>query len=54
MVVLVDVVVVAFGSNPTPARLTLKSSPSDWLLVSLIMNVNMSLNIPAGQAKTSH
>ena len=47
VVVVVDVVVVALGSKPTPARLTLKSSPSDWLLVSLMVKLDVSLNVPA-------
>ena len=48
VVVVVDsVVVVALGSKPTPARLTLKSSPSDWLDVSLIVKLDVSLNVPA-------
>jgi hypothetical protein len=41
------VVVVALGSNPTPDRLTLKSSPSDWLAVSLMVKLDVSLNEPA-------
>ena len=48
VVVVVDsVVVVALGSKPTPARLTLKSSPSFWLFVSLIVKLDVSLNDPA-------
>ncbi|CAN5559187.1 hypothetical protein BH18ACT3_BH18ACT3_04820 [soil metagenome] len=53
VVVVVDVVdvvlvvVVAFGSTPTPARLTLKSSPSFWLAVSLTVKLDVSLNDPA-------
>ena len=48
VVVVVDsVVVVALGSKPTPARLTLKSSPSFWLFVWLIVKLDVSLNEPA-------
>jgi len=44
--VVVVVVVVALASIPTPVRLTLKSSPSDWLAVSLTVRLDESLNDP--------
>ena len=46
VVVAAVVVVVAVGSTPTPARLTLKSSPSLWLFVSLMVKLEVSLNEP--------
>jgi hypothetical protein len=48
--VVVLVVVVAFGSKPTPVRLTEKSSPSPWLGVSLTVKLELSLNDPVEPA----